>query len=538
MSQEDELRAAPGEQTSRRSFALERALVVGTGAALLSRTPSLVPRTAQDQALISAGAGLMGAASGLLAEGALAALGRGLPGGRKGAAVVLGGLAAGALAWASARRRSRAAAAADTAGRVLLAAGPAGEVALSAYGRLPSQQRRDLAGKVWTTALAAATAIAALRQKLAEPRDLVKASIRYDFLPSVSGGEASLLPLARIDREGRQFLGNAVPAARIETLMGGDAIDPIRVFAGLESAETPAERARLVVAELERLGGLERRRILFLCPTGSGKVNLVAAAAEELMSRGDVASVAVQYSHLRSVRARKHVKVARETWRLLLEELDRRLDELPPERRPEVAVYGESLGAQVVAEALFEGGAQLLTALQIGRGALLGVPFAGTKKLLAIRRRGEPEPEGLGVFSDLEELIGLRREEQERLRYILFTHAEDPVANFSGSRLLWERPRWLEPEGRHPRLPSGMRWLPGITFLHVLFDVKNGTSFTPQFEAYAHDYRLELPTLLRIAFGHADVSDEQLAAIERETAQAAVAQAEREARARSGPRPR
>ena len=369
MSQDDELRALLSTATSRRSFVLERALVVGTGAALLSRTPSLVPRTPQDQALISAGAGLMGAASGFAAEGAVAVLGRGVPGGRKGATVLLGGLAAGALAWAAARsRRDRAAAAADTAARVLLAAGPGGEIALSAYGRLPSQQRRDLAGKVWTTGLAAATAIAALRQKLAEPRDLVKASIRYDFLPSVSGGEGSLLPLERVDREGRKFLGTAVSGARIGILMGGEAVDPIRVFAGLESAETPAERARLAVAELERLGGLERSRILFLCPTGSGNISPIAVEAEELMSRGDVASVAVQYSHLRSIRARRHLKRARETWRLLLEELARRLEALPPGRRPEVAVYGESLGAQVVAEALFEGGAHLLTALNIARG--------------------------------------------------------------------------------------------------------------------------------------------------------------------------
>ncbi len=518
---------------------LERALVVASGAALLSRTPSLVPRTPQDQALISAGAGLMGGASGLVAEGALAVLGRGVPGGRKGATVLLGGFAAGALAWAAARsRRDRAAAAADTVARVLLAAGPGGEVALSAYGRLPSQQRRDLAGKVWTTGLAAVTAIAALRQKLAEPRDLVKSSIRYEFLGSVSGGEGSLLPLAGIDREGRKFLGNAVPGSRIEALVGGSAVDPIRVFAGLESAETPAERARLAVSELERLGGLERSRILFLCPTGSGNVNPIAVEAEELLSRGDVASVAVQYSHLRSIRARRHLKRARETWRLLLEELARRLDALPPERRPEVAVYGESLGAQVVADALFEGGAHLLIALNIARGALFGVPFAGTQKLLAIRRRGEPEPDGLGVFADLEDLVALPDEKRQRIRYLLFTHAEDPVANFSGSRLLWERPRWLEPEGRHPRLPTRMRWLPGITFLQVLFDVKNGTSFTPQFEAYAHDYRLELPTLLRVAFGHEDVSDEQLAAIEGATARSAVVQADREARARSGPRAR
>jgi hypothetical protein len=83
-----------------------------------------------------------------------------------------------------------------------------------------------------------------------------------------------------------------------------------------------------------------------------------------------------------------------------------------------------------------------------------------------------------------------------------------------------------------------MRWLPGITFFHVLFDIKNATSYTPVFEAYAHDYRRELPTLLRIAFGHGDITDAQLAAVDTATARSAVIQAEREAGARVGPRRR
>ena len=81
-----------------------------------------------------------------------------------------------------------------------------------------------------------------------------------------------------------------------------------------------------------------------------------------------------------------------------------------------------------------------------------------------------------------------------------------------------------------------MRWTPGITYLQVMFDIKNGTSYTPVFEAYAHDYRCELPTLLRIAFGHADVSADQLRAIESATARSYAEQAEREQRASSAAR--
>jgi len=80
-----------------------------------------------------------------------------------------------------------------------------------------------------------------------------------------------------------------------------------------------------------------------------------------------------------------------------------------------------------------------------------------------------------------------------------------------------------------------MRWTPGITYLQVMFDIKNGTSYTPAFDAYAHDYRSELPTLLRVAFGHSDVSAGQLRAIESATARSYAEQADREQRARSAP---
>jgi hypothetical protein len=73
-----------------------------------------------------------------------------------------------------------------------------------------------------------------------------------------------------------------------------------------------------------------------------------------------------------------------------------------------------------------------------------------------------------------------------------------------------------------------MRWMPGITFLQVLFDVKNGTSFVPVFEPRAHDYRAEHPEIVRVAYGHDDVTDEQLNEIAARTLASAERQWERE----------
>jgi uncharacterized membrane protein len=511
---------------------LERALALATLAAVLSRGRSLVPRTPQDQTLITTGAGLMGAASGLVAEGVVAGLGKAVPGGRRGATGLLGALGLAGLGWAR-RRQGASAAAVSTASQVVLVAGLGGELAVAAWELMPDQQQSTLMTKVWTTALAAASAAGALRQRLAEPRDLVKASIGYTYLPTVSGGDGTRLPLDRLDREGRKFLGTAIPRDRIAQVMAGDARDPIRVFAGLDSAGSVAERARLAVEELERLGAFERSRIVFFCPTGAGYVDPVAVEAEELLSRGDVASVVVQYSNKRAVRAFKDLSRARQTWQTFLEQLGQALK---GRDGPEIAVYGESLGAWVVAEALASEGAGAIRTLGIARGALVGLPFQARQKLRAIRDRGETLPEGLGSFGSLDDIAALPRDEREHLRYVLFTHPEDPVGNFSGARLLWERPPWLRPEGRHPRIPARMRWLPGITYLQLLFDVKNGIGSDATFENYAHDYRVELPALLRVAFGHPDVSDEQVHAIEDETVLSAERQARREARARVGPR--
>jgi len=524
------------EQLTPARRALTRVLLLASLAMGLSRGRSLLPRTPQDQQLITAGSGAMGAVAALIAEGAVALLSRALGRRRLVAAAVLG--AAGGAAHMAERRglaRGEAAAAAATGAQVLGAAALGGELGVGAWGRIPRRQRNELTNRATTAAIAAASAAGALRSKLAEPSDLIKATILYDRLPTVSGGEGSLLPLQHIDREGRKFLGCAPSAERIAEVIGEDAQDPIRVFAGIGSAETPQERAALAVAELERLGGLERSRIVVYCPAGTGLVNPVAPEAEEYLSRGDVASIVVQYSQKRSLRARKDLEVAQETFGLVLEELGKAIGG-GNGKRPEIVVYGESLGAWVIAEAIAAGGAASIRGLGIDRGAIIGVPFPARLKLRRVRDAGEPLPEGVAIHSSLDELVMLTPEEKERIRYLVYTHPEDPVGNFEGTSMAWRQPGWLRKGSRHPRIPGGMRWYPGITYLQLLFDLKNGTGSTGVFSAYGHDYRLELPALLRIAWGHPDVSDRQLRGIEDATAASAEEQAQREDRARVGVR--
>jgi uncharacterized membrane protein len=202
----------------------------------------------------------------------------------------------------------------------------------------------------------------------------------------------------------------------------------------------------------------------------------------------------VQYENQRSYRSLKSVPTGIRTYRLLLDAIAER------QGGAEVVLYGESLGAW------------------IGAGALAGVDGVKPARVLLVG----PPHFAKRVVRELErELPG------DRLTVVV--HPEDPVANYSGPTLLWRRPPWL-PAGRpaDPRIPHGLRWLPGITFLQVLFDVKNGTMFPVELGATGHDYRRELPALVASAFGHEDVTPHLIRTIEERVQASAHAQAERE----------
>ena len=88
-----------------------------------------------------------------------------------------------------------------------------------------------------------------------------------------------------------------LPDLSIETVMGEPAVaTPVQVFVGLDSAPTAAERVELALAEMERTGAFDRSLLVLVSPTGLGYVNYVAMAAAQYLTRGDVASVTVQYS--------------------------------------------------------------------------------------------------------------------------------------------------------------------------------------------------------------------------------------------------
>ena len=78
--------------------------------------------------------------------------------------------------------------------------------------------------------------------------------------PLRSGSPDSVVAWDDLGREGRVFVGRGPAADDIAAFTGEAAEDPIRIYAGIASAEDVEERATLAVDDLERAGGFDRAR--------------------------------------------------------------------------------------------------------------------------------------------------------------------------------------------------------------------------------------------------------------------------------------
>jgi len=119
-------------------------------------------------------------------------------------------------------------------------------------------------------------------------------------LPERSGSPMSLAPWDTLGFEGRNFVSGGVGADELTAATGRPAKEPVRVYAGLETADDTAARMDIVLSELERTGAFERKSLVIIPTTGTGWVNPTAAQTIELVENGDSALVAAQYSYLPS----------------------------------------------------------------------------------------------------------------------------------------------------------------------------------------------------------------------------------------------
>jgi uncharacterized membrane protein len=111
-----------------------------------------------------------------------------------------------------------------------------------------------------------------------------------------SGSPDSLTPWETLGRQGRAYVGNTMTPEEISAITGEPAETPVRVYVGMEQADTPDARTALAVQELDRVDAWSREYLVIFGVTGTGWVDPNAINALETVTDGDVTTVAVQYS--------------------------------------------------------------------------------------------------------------------------------------------------------------------------------------------------------------------------------------------------
>jgi uncharacterized membrane protein len=293
--------------------------------------------------------------------------------------------------------------------------------------------------------------------------------------PLRSGGPGSLVSWESLGHQGRIFMRGGPTVAQLTEFNGAPATEPIRAYAGLNSAKGIRAIAELAARELERTGGLQRKVIAVATTTGTGWINAAEADSLEYMYNGDTAIVSMQYSFLPSwLSFLVDKENARQAGQSLFEAVDARVRALPEAQRPKIVVFGESLGS-------FGGEAPFLSPNNIiarTDGALFSGPtFNNTMRDAITENRDPGSPEWLPIYDEGAHVRFAARPDNlgrpeapwgtPRIAYL--QHASDPIAWWTPD-LLFAEPDWLrEPRGYD--VSGDMNWIPVVTFLQVAADM-------------------------------------------------------------------
>jgi uncharacterized membrane protein len=229
---------------------------------------------------------------------------------------------------------------------------------------------------------------------------------------------------------------------------------------------------------------------------------------------GDIATCCVQYGRYPSFLSVQKVALGQSQFRLLLWGIKQRLEERPPERRPKVLVFGESLGAWTSSDVVMFQGIEGLDHYGVDRALWVGLPWLAKWSRSGMTRGASTlVPTGtVGVFDRHQQLAALSAEERERLRAVILSH--DPIAVL-GPELLIQRPWWLADGQRGRGVPAAMHWRPLVTFVQTAMDAANAMVSVPgEFGSFGHDYRADMVRFVQDAYDLPAATEQQLTRIE------------------------
>lgn len=309
-----------------------------------------------------------------------------------------------------------------------------------------------------------------------------------------SGSPESEVDWKTMGRQGRAVVAGGPRKEDIARLVGGDAMEPIRVFVGLDTErdEDPDFEAMAAVAvqELHRTGAFERSHIAVMSAAGTGWINDFHTSGFEFVTRGDCAIVAMQYSYLPSAYSylADRTNPVRSS-RVLIEAIRRELERIAPDVCPKLYVGGESLGAYGVSDA-FENVDEFLE--HTSGGVFTGTPGFARNHSELTKRRAKGSPQRLPLIDGGRHVrftahpAHIRHDFRgenyanawEAPRFVFAQHASDPVVWWEPN-LAWRAPDWLKepgsrgvpaPRAQHLDALDTMRWMPLVTFWQIGID--------------------------------------------------------------------
>ena len=300
--------------------------------------------------------------------------------------------------------------------------------------------------------------------------------IEQPEIPERSGSPESLVEWDTLGRQGRIFTGSGPSVEELNEFSGGGAQEPIRVYAGLRSADSIQERADLVLEELKRTGAFDRDVLVVATTTGTGFLEPNAIESLEFLHNGNTAIAGVQYSYLPSwISILADQEITKETSRVVFDTVHDYWSSLPEGSRPELYLFGLSLGSFGV-EAILNSISVLNSPID---GALLaGPPFVNDLWSDLTANRDEESPASLPVYEEgttvrftaLENALGEPSGSWGDTRLVYLQHASDPITFFSPG-LAFNSPEWLEEGQRGPDVSDEMSWVPLVTMWQVFGDL-------------------------------------------------------------------
>jgi uncharacterized membrane protein len=298
--------------------------------------------------------------------------------------------------------------------------------------------------------------------------------------PLQTGSAASLIAWDGLGREGRNHVLGAPSAAEIAAITGRPAQVPLRIYAGLNSADTAEERAALALAEMQRTGAFERELLVIATPTGTGWVDPAGILPVEVMHGGDIASVSVQYSYLPSwLSLLVQPDYGEETAHAVFRAVYGHWRALPQDQRPRLFLFGLSLGSL---NSDLAGDAYAVLGDPFEGAFWVGPPFASRTwwRVTSTRETGSPawlpkaRDQNVFRFITGEDDAQTRQDGWGKVRILYLQYPSDPIVFFEMD--MWRRrPAWMDkPQG--PGVSPQLAWLPGISFIQLVFDMMTATT--------------------------------------------------------------